>query len=153
MIDATYRLLSFSFMIGWMNTTEEKVDVHQPSASPALVLRLVYSGSDVLTPPETWTPGRGATPIGREVQGGICLSRDRRASRLHATVHRGVTGTLRVVDEGSRNGTMVNGRRVEDALLADGDLLSLGDSHLVVRAMPPGLKDALIPSLIGVAPP
>ncbi len=133
-------------------TTEDKPAVFDRLLAPVFTLCAVYSGDEVLVPPEVHTPGRGMTPIGRNVEGGISLGRDRRASRLHATLHGGPAGTLRIVDEGSRNGTLVNGRRVSEALLADGDVINIGDSYLVARARPRDLRDALVPSLLGISP-
>ena len=134
-----------------MNTTEEKPPAVRRGPARVPRLRLVYS-SDALVPPPTFTPERGATEIGRTTTTGIPLPHDGRASRLHATVHRGALGMLRVVDEKSRNGTFVNGRRVEEASLADGDVLSVGDSHFVVRFEPEDLGDAPVPALVGTAP-
>ena len=135
-----------------MSTTEEKAPVIRRGLLIVPRLRLVYSGDDALIPPPTFTPARGATPIGREATGGIPLPRDGRASRLHATLHTGVLGGLRIVDEKSRNGTHVNGHRVEQAALQDGDVVSIGDSCLVVRAEPADLGDAPVPSLLGTSP-
>jgi transcriptional regulator with GAF, ATPase, and Fis domain len=146
-------------MLASMSTTEEKRPAARRSPIRRLTLRLVYSGDEVTIPPRSFTPSRGATPIGREVTAGIQLPRDPRASRHHATFHSGALGQLRLVDEASRNGTSVNGRRVEEALVDDGDVIAIGDSYLVVRAE---LEDATetakgapsdeVPSLIGVAP-
>jgi DNA-binding NtrC family response regulator len=133
-------------------TTEDKPVVFDRLASPTFTLCAVYSGGEALVPPEVYTPGRSTTQIGRQVETGISLPRDRRASRVHATIHSGPTGTLRIVDEASRNGTLVNGRRVSEALLADGDVLAIGDSYLVVRAVPRGSRDAPVPTMIGVSP-
>jgi DNA-binding NtrC family response regulator len=135
-----------------MATTEEKPPPHRRAPPPRYTLRLVYSGDEALLPPPTLTPGRGATPIGREVARGIALPRDPRSSRHHATLHADALGRLRVVDERSRNGTFVNGRRVDEARLDDGDVLGVGDSYLVVRAEPEGVGDADVPALLGVAP-
>jgi transcriptional regulator of acetoin/glycerol metabolism len=133
-------------------TTQDKPIVFDRSEAPTFTLCAVYSEEEVLVPPEIYTPGRGVTKIGRVVQGGISLHRDRRASRDHATLHGSPAGTLRIIDSGSRNGTFVNGRRVSEARLADGDVISIGHSYLVVRAVPPGLRDARVPSMIGVSP-
>src|SRR6185436_3499497 len=127
-------------------TTEDKPVVFDRLAVPSFTLCAVYSGEEVLLPPEIHTVGRGMTQIGRQVEGGISLVRDRRASRVHATLHGGPTGTLRIVDEKSRNGTLVNGRRVSEALLADGDVINIGDSYLVARRVPRELGDAPVPS-------
>src|SRR5262245_47512393 len=119
-----------------MKTTEEKARpvLRRPPKLPTL--RLVYSGDDAVLPAAVFHPARDGAPIGREVQNGISLPADPRASRHHATLHAAVTGSLRVVDERSRNGTLVNGKRVEQVLLRDGDTLTIGDSHFIVRAEP-----------------
>src|ERR1043166_995510 len=133
-------------------TTEDKPAVGVSLRAPVFTVCMVYSGDETVVPPEVYTPGRGTTQIGRQAGLEISLHRDRRASRVHATIHRGPLGTLRIVDENSRNGTLVNGRRVPDALLADGDVIGVGDSYLVVRAVPPGLRDATVPAMVGVSP-
>ena len=102
-----------------MSTTQQKAPPVRPARTTLPVLRLVYSGDHVVLPAARLAPGRGATPVGREVKGGIALPDDPRASRHHATLHAGVTGTLRVVDEKSRNGTFVNGKRVESVAETD----------------------------------
>ncbi len=135
-----------------MSTTQQKAPPVRFGRAKVPVLRLVYSGDDVVLPAARFVPGRGATPIGRESVTGIALPADPRASRHHATIHAGVTGTLRVVDEKSRNGTFVNGERVEQHLLQDGDLLGIGDSYFVVRDEPEGIADAPVPALLGDAP-
>ncbi len=135
-----------------MRTTEEKVTPIVQGRNHVPSLWLVYSGDDVVDPPRLYHPARGATPIGREVPKGIALTNDPRASRHHATLHTGVIGTLLVVDERSRNGTSVNGARIEQAQLTDGDLLTIGDSHFIVRAMPVSLSDGHVPALRGVSP-
>ncbi len=57
---------------------------------------------------------------------------DRWASGVHAEIDR--SGDADVVrDLGSRNGTWVNGRRVEDHRLADGDLLEVGHTLFCYR--------------------
>ena len=133
-------------------TTEDKPVVFDTLAAPIFTLCAVYAGAEVLVPPELYTPGPSVTQIGRQVEFGLSLERDRRVSRVHATLHRGPTGTLRIVDESSRNGTLVNGRRVSEALLADGDVITIGDSYLVARAMPRTVRDASVPSMVGVSP-
>ncbi|MEP7122395.1 MAG: sigma 54-interacting transcriptional regulator [Byssovorax sp.] len=135
-----------------MHTTEEKAPAIRRGPPRLPTLRLVYSGAEARLPPTVITPLRGATRIGRDPTHGVALPDDPRASRHHATLHSDVLGRLRIVDEKSRNGTFVNGVRVEDCLVNDGDLIAVGDSYLVVRAEPEGLLDASVPSLLGVAP-
>jgi DNA-binding NtrC family response regulator len=134
------------------NTTEERALVRHAGPHRPPTLSLVYSGDEVRLPPVALELSRGPTSIGRDATSGIPLIGDRRASRHHATVHMGPTGTLRVVDEDSRNGTLINGRRVEQAMLSDGDVLAIGDSYFIVRDGPAGVADTQISSLLGAAP-
>src|SRR5262245_11677608 len=100
-----------------MSTTEERppTPVIKPAARPALAL--VYSASEVILPVTRHVVPRAGLRIGRDVESGIVLAGDKRASRLHATVHSDVPGRLRIVDEGSRNGTSVNGARTAERAL------------------------------------
>jgi transcriptional regulator with GAF, ATPase, and Fis domain len=133
-------------------TTEQKTPPVALAALRRPRLHLVYSGEQVIAPPQVFGPLRGATPIGREVERGLRLTDDRKASRHHATVHASPTGALRLVDEGSRNGTLVNGVRVTEQVLRDGDVIAIGDSFLIVREQVDEVADAAIPELIGHGP-
>ncbi len=135
-----------------MATTEQKTPAVFVDAQRRPRLYLVYSGDAVVVPPTCFGPLRGATAIGREAFSGIALPADRKASRHHATLHAGPTGALRVVDERSRNGTLVNSLRVDEAVLADGDLLTIGNSYLIVREQRDDVGDAEVPGLIGHGP-
>jgi len=91
--------------------------------------RLVVTG-----PPERVVPlDRDVVVVGRSAEAHLRLS-DTGVSRSHAELHVGVSGDVRVVDLGSTNGTLVNGRRVGDALLVDGDRLDIGATAMVFRA-------------------
>jgi DNA-binding CsgD family transcriptional regulator len=72
--------------------------------------------------------------VGSHEGSDIALVGDRRASRLHAVLERFATGwTIR--DLGSRNGTFVNGRRLEgEQVLKAGDEIRIGATRLVMRA-------------------
>jgi DNA-binding NtrC family response regulator len=64
-------------------------------------------------------------------------------SSVHARLERGEAGWT-VTDEGSKNGTFVNGERVARAALRDGDVLEIGSTLLVYRAaLPPPPNDDL----------
>ena len=70
--------------------------------------------------------------IGRGSQSGIILT-DAGVSRRHCRV-RFAGDALLVEDLGSRNGTLVNGRKIDQEVrLADGDLLALGEACLRVQ--------------------
>lgn len=76
---------------------------------------------------------RDAVIIGRALDADVRLN-DSRASRMHARITT-VAGrntedtTYRLQDLGSTNGTLVNGERVTDVLLSDGDKIEIGE-HL-----------------------
>lgn len=67
--------------------------------------------------------------IGRSRDSDIFLE-DLAVSRLHATVNRDPSGQYFVRDEGSANGTTVNGQRVTEQRLEEGDEISLGQTVL-----------------------
>ena len=71
------------------------------------------------------------THVGRGMTADIRLD-DHTVSARHAiVVARG--GRLRILDDRSTNGTVVNGRRVDEAELRDGDVVVLGRVVLTYR--------------------
>jgi S1-C subfamily serine protease/pSer/pThr/pTyr-binding forkhead associated (FHA) protein len=95
-------------------------------------------------PPVLDVPEGGAT-LGRDPACTIHLPKERfpQVSAQHARISI-VEGKLEVTDLGSRNGTLVNGRRVESRSLSNGDVVQLGDHgprFAVVRDA--GLDDTL----------
>ncbi len=68
----------------------------------------------------------GTLRIGRSPDNDIVVC-DLSVSSHHAELHT-VSGTYRIVDLGSHNGTFVNEQRVTVARLAEGDTIGLGDS-------------------------
>jgi len=78
-------------------------------------------------------PIEGETSFGRQA-GCTYYLQDPEISRLHATVYP-EGDRLMVRDEGSANGTFVNGQRITlPTPLADGDSLRIGNTLLAVRA-------------------
>jgi class 3 adenylate cyclase len=72
--------------------------------------------------------------IGRRVENDIALAWDQEVSREHAQLLRGEEGWT-LVDEGSRNGSYLNGQRVSGRHpLRDGDVLRFGDTVVLFRA-------------------
>jgi signal transduction histidine kinase/CheY-like chemotaxis protein len=55
-------------------------------------------------------------------------------SRQHALVYRAEDASYRIRDLGSRNGTFVNGARIEDEVLAFGDKIALGSRTVLMFA-------------------
>jgi hypothetical protein len=73
----------------------------------------------------------GWTRIGRSVAADIRLD-DPSVSRRHALVVSEAGEALRVLDDRSLNGVLVNGEQVEWGRLGDGDELTIGRYRLVV---------------------
>lgn len=73
--------------------------------------------------------------LGR-VQGSDLVLRDSRASRRHVALTP-ADGGVRLEDLGSANGTLVDGSRVEEAVLRGGETLDVGGVRLAVRADDP----------------
>lgn len=75
---------------------------------------------------------RPVTVVGRGADADLRLP-DTGVSRAHAELR--VEGdVVRVVDLQSTNGTLVNGRRVHEAVLSDGDRLDIGATGLIYRS-------------------
>ena len=68
--------------------------------------------------------------IGRDEQCDLVLPADAKVSRQHAALERRAEGEVVLRDLGSRNGTFVNGERVESAVLHGHEQIQLGDTVL-----------------------
>jgi hypothetical protein len=101
------------------------LECNQPLALPA---RYLLRGLDQVT------VGRGEAR-GATAQGAMLslLVADRRISTSHALLRRVGDGWM-IEDQGSKNGTLVDGKPVQRAPLADGALLELGDTFLLFRS-------------------
>lgn len=77
---------------------------------------------------------RPVTHLGRGFGATLQLE-DLGVSRRHAIVVQR-RGGVRILDDRSANGTWVNGRRVSEAELHDGDVIVLGRAVLVYRELP-----------------
>lgn len=82
-------------------------------------------------PPGARIALEGDVVIGRDPGCTLVLA-DPRASRRHVQIV--VADALRFRDLASSNGTLLNGRRVDAGRLGCGDVLTLGDSEVVVEA-------------------
>jgi adenylate cyclase len=80
-----------------------------------------------------WEPVSGNLSIGRGAGNPLVLADDR-VSRRHALIHAQGEGEFWLVDLGSRNGTYLNDRRVQQPVrLRDGDRLRVGGSVFMFR--------------------
>lgn len=84
----------------------------------------------VLSPPDTDRARRGLV-VGRDERCHLVLD-DPTVSRRHARLRRR-DGCWSIEDLASTNGTRLNGWRIENARLRDGDRLALGGAELVFR--------------------
>ncbi|HKF42823.1 MAG TPA: FHA domain-containing protein [Thermoanaerobaculia bacterium] len=75
----------------------------------------------------------GETVFGRGPDSAVWID-DESVSRRHARI-RITKGAARLEDLGSRNGTFVNGRRIQTAELADKDEIRLGSVALTLRIL------------------
>jgi transcriptional regulator with GAF, ATPase, and Fis domain len=75
---------------------------------------------------------------------------DPKLSRRHAAITR-VGAIVGIEDLGSRNGTFVNGARVETGMLRSGDIVRIGDTLLEIDDVPAGAASG-DPALVGTAP-
>jgi FHA domain/Zinc-ribbon containing domain len=91
--------------------------------------RLAYRGEDGSI--RSFHVDRGWTRIGRSVTADIRLDHPS-VSRRHALVVSEADESLRVLDDRSLNGVLVNGDTVEWGRLADGDELTIGRYRLFV---------------------
>lgn len=92
---------------------------------------------------EVREPGRAARRIsltgapiriGRAPECELVL-KDSMVSRRHARLH-ARDGVLLLTDLGSTNGTRVNGNRITELVLGEGDRIQIGETSLVVEAAP-----------------
>jgi hypothetical protein len=100
-----------------------------PPSSPSYLLVFEASSSRMVP-----LPRDGLLRVGRAAEAEVSLD-DASASRLHAQL-RITDGTVVVEDLGSRNGTLVNGQRVQEPrLLTSGDTISVSHVSLVLHAV------------------
>lgn len=109
-------------------------DPSQTAMGPTAVPRpsennLATSMLKILRPGKAPEVPPGGIKIGRATDNDIVIP-DVLASRHHATLVSGPGGT-EILDNRSINGTFVNGARVDDALLREGDVVTIGNVDLV----------------------
>lgn len=117
-----------------------------PATQDIMVLRLVFSAGQLVSD-QQWPLVPGTLFLGRasDSEAGVALPNDRRASSVHAKISVGAAG-IRITDEGSKNYTFVNGQKVEESALADGDLIRVGDSLLLICNEPAQVRDVVGPN-------
>jgi transcriptional regulator of acetoin/glycerol metabolism len=95
--------------------------------------------------------GSEALNIGRDAECAIHLA-NTDVSRQHATLQRsGPEAGVVITDQDSRNGTRVNGKKVQRARLRENDVLRLGGCVFAVSEMSAGSFSEVAPGLLGGA--
>ena len=90
--------------------------------------------------------GRGGERCFRRAGGRLRLDLDDDlASQVHLRLRREVDRWT-IEDAGSKNGTRVNGERVERAPVSDGDVIECGGTFLVLRRAPGEIRDLEAPA-------
>ncbi len=117
-----------------MRQVAERLETDQP-ASPTpgdtISERRAVLVKDHGTPSEKRIPLVGeAISLGRSRATDIQILNDARVSRHHCTILREGEAFF-IEDNGSSNGTLVNGERVQRARLEDGDTIGVGDTEFL----------------------
>lgn len=127
------------------------------AASPRL--RILFSPVEgIIRKEHRHTLPVGQTFLGRELgrgMDGIQLDTDRTLSAIHALIEVDELGHILLQDRGSKNGTSVNGKPVSAStprLLADGDIIRMGHTFIILRHEPAAPLDAQIPGFLGLSP-
>ena len=102
-------------------------DPQPPKESNGAMTMRVVAGRDMLS--FVILKAGSQTLIGRDESAELRLQ-DRAVSSRHAVVNYNKQGQLSIIDIGSTNGTFVNGRRIQNSPLRDGDYVSIGDAAL-----------------------
>ena len=117
---------------------EEEEEGTVPSVARAALV--VYAPD---RPPFRYAIARGNVTIGRSKSGNdLTVDTDGQISKRHARIELDPEGKFTVHDLGSTNGTKVNGRRVENRTLNDGDEITLGATRLVFQQSRPAEMEA-----------
>ncbi|MBE7491901.1 MAG: FHA domain-containing protein [Planctomycetes bacterium] len=75
-----------------------------------------------------------AATVGRSEQHANVVVKDNRLSRAHCRFEPRDDGSWAIVDLDSQNGTFLNGRRVKEALVKPGDVVTIGTCDMVFEA-------------------
>jgi pSer/pThr/pTyr-binding forkhead associated (FHA) protein len=109
-----------------MERQMERPRAGRPAAAGRTALLVVRQGKE---PGRTYEVRKDRMTIGRSRESDIFLE-DLAVSRLHTTIGRDDQGRYIVRDENSANGTFVNGQRVTEQVLEEGDELQVGQTVL-----------------------
>ena len=122
-----FKLIGETQMFAPVNVKAKEEEVNETSATPALeVAKGPYAG-------ETFTMGEGTFTLGRDPGCDVFLS-NMTVSRHHATITV-KNGVATIKDEGSLNGTWVDGNVVEMATLNPGSHVQVGTFEMIYKVI------------------
>lgn len=98
----------------------EAATIRPPSAAPPRPRLAVTSGAST----SEYNLDRDAYTLGRDPSNDIVVE-DPKVSRRHAELRRTATG-YEIIDAGSANGVLLDGKKIAQKLLEDGDVLRIG---------------------------
>ena len=104
----------------------DRTRVVRPAGAPRVGMIVVRQGKE---PGRIFEVRKDRLTIGRSRESDIFLE-DLAVSRLHTTVARGDNGQYILRDENSANGTYVNGKKVSEHILDEGDEIQVGQTVL-----------------------
>lgn len=114
-------------------------------------VKLYISEGDVVRLFEI-TPAMSKITIGRSPENMIQLM-EIRASRIHCQIERIPGGFFKLVDLESTNGTCVNGKKVNIAILNEGDIIEIGSVKIRFGEAVPRQISPHVPQPVATAPP
>src|SRR3954454_19438783 len=94
------------------------------------MLRVILNIKGPSSSQDVVIPDGSAVTVGRTSASSIIVPDDQGLSKRHATFQVS-SGKAILIDEGSTNGTMLNGDRVSEAPVTDGDIVSIGNGTTV----------------------
>lgn len=130
-----------------METTLRTVENGSPaitSAPPEQDSAVESAGLTIYAPDQPALHHRlseAAVAIGRSTRAGndIVLETDLLCSKRHAAIERDRDGRYTLYDLGSTNGSKVNGARVDNRTLCDGDEIVMGQTRILFEQTLPSL--------------
>lgn len=98
----------------------------------ALATLVVYAPD---RPPFRYLIARGSVAIGRSARSGnhLVIESDGQISKRHARIELDTDGQFTLYDLDSTNGTKVNGKRIDNRTLRDGDEITLGATRILFQ--------------------
>ena len=131
--------------------TTDARDTSSEVASPNEFALIWLAGALAGTPLSLPWAGSDALTIGRDAECAIHLA-NTDVSRQHATLQQsGTEAGVFITDQDSRNGTRVNGKKVQRARLRENDVLRLGGCVFAVSETSAGSFSEVAPGLLGGA--